>query len=76
MKNIFWGAASIAQWIRLWLPIATPSSNPKHAIYALSICMWIVYYEKGENEQKKRPRLVHIFKYSFLECSNNNSLSH
>ena len=52
-KYILGGGAPIAQWIRLWLPIATPSSNPKHAIYALSICMWIVYYEKGENEQKR-----------------------
>ena len=37
-------AVIIAQWISLLLPSAALGSNPKHNIYAFSICNWMALY--------------------------------
>ena len=43
---------------------AAPSSSPKHAIYAFSFIVFVLYLscEKNENKQKKRPGLAHLKK--------------
>ena len=47
--------AAIAQWIHLRLFPAAQGSSPKHAIYAFSFIVIVLYLscEKNENKQKE-----------------------
>ena len=54
--------AAIAQWIRLRLPFAALGLSPKHAIYAFSFIVFVLYLSCEKNENKtKRGRVWSIF---------------